>query len=191
MTQEGIGLGEDEKTILTHIYWQSKGSLRDAIMILDQISVSGVENAYRALGLGKTTTMKALYDAIIEKDVIMALEQVRTLIEQEGAEPSALMQLFIKKFHGEMRKAVEGEDNRTAMFMKVCAGNLLKAQADAERLGEPRIHFEMAVMNMCNNTDFVLLSDVLDKLIEMEDRVMKLMAKMGEQASVEVLDAFA
>ncbi|MFH0778892.1 MAG: DNA polymerase III subunit gamma/tau [Candidatus Eisenbacteria bacterium] len=185
---EGFPVGEE---VLVLVSRRANGSLRDAESMLDQLVSAGLQEAgeeavTELLGLSGAEGFFKIIDAIKARNAKVALEALGELFDK-GANLDEfsdglmdhLRNLLLIKIHPDLAALVEASSGHVKLYEEQSArfseGDLLRmislasrAAVAVRRSALPRLHVEMAIIEMTYLDSTVELKDLLEKLARLE-----------------------
>ena len=183
-SQENFEVRDEVLMLLSR---RANGSLRDAESMLDQLVSAGLEQAEerevaQLLGLSGAEAFFSVMDAVRAKDVRKALEQLGSLFDR-GANldefADGLMEhlrnLLLIKIHPDLASLVEASSGHMKRYeeqgTQFSEGDILRliniasrASFAVRRSALPRLHLEMAVVEMSYLDSTTQLSELIKKL---------------------------
>jgi DNA polymerase-3 subunit gamma/tau len=185
---EGFKVKDEVLILLSR---RANGSLRDAESMLDQLISAGLEEApeldvAQLLGLSGAESFFSVIDAVKAKDARKALEALGALFDK-GANldefADGLMEhlrnLLLIKIHPNLASLVEASTGHVKRYeeqaKQFSEGDILRliniasrASFYVRRGAMPRLHLEMAIVEMAYLDSTTQLSDLIDKLERLE-----------------------
>ena len=187
-SKEGFKVKDEVLMLLSR---RANGSLRDAESMLDQFISAGLEEAdepdvAQLLGLSGAETFFSVIDAVQAKDAKKALEVLGSLFDR-GANLDEfsdgllehLRNLLLIKIHPDLTSLVEASSGHVKRYeeqaAKVSEGDILRlinigsrASFSVRRSALPRLHLEMAIVEMSYLDSTTQLSVLIKKLESLE-----------------------
>jgi len=183
-SKEGFHVKDEVLMLLSR---RANGSLRDAESMLDQLISAGLESAdepevAQVLGLSSADTFFSVIDAVKAKDARTALEALAAIFDRGanlGEFTDGLMEhlrnLLLIKIHPDLAALVEATSGHMARYKEQAKqfteGDVLRminiasrASYAVGRSALPRLHLEMAVVEMSYLDSTTQLSELIDKL---------------------------
>ena len=185
---EGFHVKDEVLMLLSR---RANGSLRDAESMLDQLISAGLEAAgepevAQLLGLSGADTFFSVIDAVKAKDARKALEALASIFDR-GANldefTDGLMEhlrnLLLIKIHPDLASLVEASSGNLKRYeeqaKQFTEGDILRminiasrASYAVRRSALPRLHLEMAVVEMSYLDSTTKLSELIEKLDAIE-----------------------
>ncbi|MCX5800322.1 MAG: DNA polymerase III subunit gamma/tau [Candidatus Eisenbacteria bacterium] len=185
---EGFKVKDDVLILLSR---RANGSLRDAESMLDQLISAGLEEApeldvAQLLGLSGAESFFSVIDAVKAKDARKALEALGALFDK-GANldefADGLMEhlrnLLLIKIHPNLASLVEASTGHVKRYeeqaKQFSEGDILRliniasrASFYVRRGAMPRLHLEMAIVEMAYLDSTTQLSELIDRLERLE-----------------------
>ncbi len=186
---------------LSLIAQQSEGCLRDAENILEQLMVLNQQSANaddvgKLLGFGSYHLMEQLIALIIARDSKGCLETLNALAEQ-GADLTQCLKNLITHFRSlrllkhNLRDQIHASASKLDDIVQQAANVskerlekiitlFMKANSDIKQYGYEQYNLESALINSCMTQDGVPLTEMLDKLTDMQSRMEELLARQKQ-----------
>jgi len=183
---------EGDEAVLAALARRSKGSLRDALSLLDQlISATGaatdLEALERLLGLADREQIEAMGRAMAARDPALALEIIERLVS-DGRSLGEFLSLFVEHLREALLLAACGPDTELVTVreaarpaaqdlagavgthsllyaMQLCA----ETQRRLARASDERLPVEMAMVKLCTGDAIVPLADLVSRLDRLSD----------------------
>ncbi len=189
--EEGFDVSDEVLMLLSR---RANGSLRDAESMLDQLVSAGLETASESevaklMGLSGADVFFSIVEAVKEGDARAALEALgKTFGEGANLEEFTdglmehLRSLLLIKIHPDLSSLVEASKGHIRRFeeqaKKFTEADLLRlvgiasrASYSTKRSSLPRLHLEMAVVEMAYLDSTVELGELIARLAELESRL--------------------
>ena len=189
--EEGVEIGED---VLRLVARQGRGSVRDALSMLDQVIAfcagdPSLDKAAACLGALSETDLWVLADRVREGDAAGALETADAFLQRGVGIDDLLQQmtalfrdLLVVRHCGPKPELLGRTEGDAQAFAKRAedfspdavvymiqilteAGRRIKNDLDA------RVILEMTLVKLCRHGDLSTLQELLDRLAEMEKRL--------------------
>jgi DNA polymerase-3 subunit gamma/tau len=202
-SKEGFKVKDEVLMLLSR---RANGSLRDAESMLDQFISAGLEEAdepdvAQLLGLSGAETFFSVIDAVQAKDAKRALEVLGSLFDR-GANLDEftdgllehLRNLLLIKIHPDLASLVEASSGHVKRYeeqaTKFGEGDILRliniasrASFSVRRSALPRLHLEMAIVEMSYLDSTTQLSVLIKKLESLEASLSNQSRASGRAAS--------
>lgn len=187
---EGISADREVLALITR---QSEGCLRDAENLLERLVSSAgkrltLETVEQAIGLGSSSLLQELTEAITERELTQGLKTLNSLTKQ-GTDLSQCVDQVINYFRDIRllaidaglseqiqspksdlprlkQKAEQLSVNRLSRIIKI----LMQTQHDIKTYGYPQLQLETALIQLNTLEEGVPLSDILGKLSALEQK---------------------
>ena len=188
--EETISANSDVLTLITR---QSEGCLRDAENLLERlISSAGkeltIESVEQIIGLSSSSLLRALTDALIERNLAKSLKTLNNLTKQ-GTDLSQCLDQLIGYFRdlrllaiddnlseliqspqsdvSELKqKAEQLSVNRLSRIIKI----LMHTDRDIKQYGYPQLQLEAALIQLNSLEEGIPLQEIVDKLSALEQK---------------------
>ena len=188
--EETISADSDVLTLITR---QSEGCLRDAENLLERlISSAGkeltIEAVEQIIGLSSSSLLRALTDALIERNLAKSLKTLNNLTKQ-GTDLSQCLDQLISYFRdlrllaidsnlseliqspqsdvSELKqKAEQMSVNRLSRIIKI----LMHTDRDIKQYGYPQLQLEAALIQLNSLEEGIPLQEIVDKLSALEQK---------------------
>jgi len=172
----------------------AQGSMRDAVSILDQLvsfseGAIGEENVISMLGLVRESVLQEMTDSLLEGNCRRGLELIAA-VASEGKELPLFLADWISYLREIMRVIVVGKQEGSAgvspdawktivaQSEKISREQMLyvlealtRADQQVQRALSPRILFELAFMKAARMRDVTALTEILNRLGDLERRI--------------------
>jgi DNA polymerase III subunit gamma/tau len=202
-SKEGFKVKDEVLMLLSR---RANGSLRDAESMLDQFISAGLEEADESdvaqlLGLSGAETFFSVIDAVQAKDAKKALEVLGSLFDR-GANLDEftdgllehLRNLLLIKIHSDLASLVEASSGHVKRYeeqtTRFSEGDILRminiasrASFSVRRSALPRLHLEMAIVEMSYLDSTTQLSVLIEKLENLEASLSNQSRASGRAAS--------
>lgn len=148
---EGI---EAEDRAVEAICRHVDGGLRDAIGLLDQLTMDGkltYKNVQEILGISDFSTIESLYSSLMNKDTSAALSIIQSL-HSEGTDLLQFSREFLDFLRGIMiEKVSKGEDSELIAVLKLI-DTFQEASFSIKTSSIPQLPLEIAVIKFCKGS---------------------------------------
>ena len=187
--EEGISADLDVLSLITR---QSEGCLRDAENLLELISAAGkdltIEAVEQTIGLGSSSLLQELREAITERDLAKGLKTLNNLTKQ-GTDLSQCLDQLIGYFR-DLRllaidnslseqvqspksdiailkqKAEQMSVGRLSRIIKI----LMHTNQDIKQYGYPQLQLETALIQLNSLEEGIPLAEIISKLSALEQK---------------------
>ena len=187
--KEGISA---DLNVLTLITRQSEGCLRDAENLLELVSATGkdltIEAVEQTIGLGSSSLLQELREAITERDLVKGLKTLNNLTKQ-GTDLSQCLDQLIGYFRDLRLLAIDSSLSeqvqspksdiailkqkveqmsvtRLSRIIKI----LMHANQDIKQYGYPQLQLETALIQLNSLEEGIPLEEIISKLSALEQK---------------------
>lgn len=179
---------EAEEKALEAIAHQAQGGLRDAIGLMEQLSVSGklsYENVVTILGISGFASLENLYNLLVEKNVKGALDELHKLYA-EGHDLLQFNKSFLEYLRRKMLENVAKNQNPAWTLHAI---EIFQAAYDKARFAViTQLPMEMAIIETCIEKQQVVSAPVVaekksENLVKSEPKITLQQAQVVESAA--------
>ena len=186
---EGISADLDVFTLITR---QSEGCLRDAENLLELVSAAGknltVEGVEQTIGLGSSSLLQELREAITERDLAKGLKTLNNLTKQ-GTDLSQCLDQLIGYFRDLRLLAIDNSLSEQVQSPKsdlprlkqtaeqISVGRLsriikilMHSNRDIKQYGYPQLQLETALIQLNSLEEGIPLEEIIGKLSALEQK---------------------
>lgn len=142
---------QTEDKALELIAHHAEGGLRDAIGLLEQLSVDNaltLENVCNVLGVSGFESLEKLYDSLLKNDIQTAVNEIHDLYV-EGHDLGYFNKCFLEFLRKKMLASITGNQSAATSRILEFIEHFQKAHDSARYATIPQLPLEMAIIHCC------------------------------------------